>query len=101
MLIFIIRRSAGEGDLMSFWRLYYHLVWSTKNREHLIQPDVETRLYLYLVSKAAELDVYVYAINGWFDHIHMVVAIPPNHAVAEVVKRLKGGRSHDLNSSGK
>jgi putative transposase len=86
----------GE-EFMAFWRLYYHLVWATKNRERIITPAVEARLYPYLVSKAAELDVYVYAINGWHDHIHLVVAIPPKHAVAEIVKRLKGASSHYLN----
>jgi REP element-mobilizing transposase RayT len=49
---------------MPFWRLYYHLVWSTKNREHFISPAVEDQLYAYIVNKAAELDVRVYAING-------------------------------------
>lgn len=85
---------------MPFWRLYYHLVWATKNREHFITPEVEERLYAYIVNKAAELDVYVYAINGWFDHVHLVVSIPPKHAVAYVVKRLKGASSHDLNHAG-
>ena len=85
---------------MSFWRLYYHLVWATKNREHLIQPEIEDRLHAYLVRKAAELDVYVYAINGWYDHAHVVAAIPPKHAVADVVKRLKGASSHYLNHEG-
>jgi REP element-mobilizing transposase RayT len=85
---------------MSFWRLYYHLVWATKNREHLIQPETEDRLYAYIVRKAAELDAYVYAINGWYDHVHLLVAIPPKHAVADVVKRLKGASSHYLNHAG-
>jgi len=83
-----------------FWRLYYHLVWATKNREHFITPEIEDRLYAYIVNKAAELDLYVYAINGWFDHVHLVVSIPPKHAVAYVVKRLKGASSHDLNHAG-
>jgi putative transposase len=39
---------------MPFWRLYYHLVWATKNREPLIVPQIEPRLYAYLVHKAAE-----------------------------------------------
>ena len=85
---------------MSFWRLYYHLVWATKNREHLIQPETENRLNAYIVRKAAELDVYVYAINGWYDHVHLLVAIPPKHAVGDVVKRLKGSSSHYLNHAG-
>jgi REP element-mobilizing transposase RayT len=85
---------------MAFWRLCYHIVWATKNREHLIQPQIEDRLHAYIVNKAAELGVYVYAINGWYDHIHLVVSIPPKHAVAYVVKRLKGASSHDLNHVG-
>ena len=85
---------------MAFWRLYYHLVWATKNREPLIQPEIEKRLYAYIVNKAAELESYVYSINGWYDHIHLVIAIPPKHAVAEVVKHLKGASSHDLNHGG-
>jgi putative transposase len=79
---------------MPFWRLYYHLIWPTRHREHLLSAEVEAQLYPYLVSKAAENGVYVYAINGWYDHIHMVVAIPPKHAVAEIVKRLKGASSY-------
>jgi putative transposase len=82
---------------MAFWRLYYHLVWSTKNREPLIQAEIEKRLYAYIVRKAAELGCYVYVINGWYDHVHLIIAIPPKLAVADVVKRLKGASSHDLN----
>ena len=85
---------------MSFWRLYYHLVWSTKNREPLITSEIEKRLYAYLVHKAAELECYVYAINGWHDHVHLIIAIPPKQAVADVVKHLKGASSHDLNHAG-
>lgn len=85
---------------MAFWRLYYHLVWATKNREPLLGPQVEDRLYGYLVRKAAELGVYVYAVDGWHDHVHIIVAIPPAESVAGIVKRLKGSSSHDLNLAG-
>ena len=82
---------------MSFWRTYYHLVWTTKNREPLITPEIEARLYPCLIHKGAELGAYTYAINGWNDHIHMVVTIPPHVSVADLVKLLKGASSHDLN----
>jgi putative transposase len=85
---------------MAFWKLYYHIVWATKDREHLIQPEIERRLYPYIVNKAAELSVFIYAIDGWYDHTHLVVSIPPKLAVAYVVKRLKGASSHDLNHGG-
>ena len=82
---------------MPFWRAYYHLVWTTKNREPLITPAMEPRLLAYIVHKAAELGVFVYIINGCADHVHLVVAIPPHISVSDLVKHLKGASSHDLN----
>jgi len=82
---------------MAFWRLYYHLVWATRDRAHLITPEIEKNLYGYIVHKAGELGIYVYAINGWTDHTHVVASIAPKLAVAEAVKRLKGASSHHLN----
>ena len=85
---------------MSFWRTYYHLVWSTKNREPLIAPQAEARLYAYLTHKAAELGAFVYAVNGCADHVHVIAAIPPQVSVSHLVKQLKGASSHDLNQQG-
>jgi len=82
---------------MPFYRLYYHLVWAVKNRENLLQPEIEKRLYAYLVNKGREIGIYTYAVNGCYDHIHLVVSIPPKLSVATVVKRLKGASSHNLN----
>lgn len=82
---------------MTFWRTYYHLVWSTKNRDHLISSKIEARLNAYLIKQAAGQEAYVYAIGGCTDHIHIICAIPPKLAVADFVKQLKGSSSHDLN----
>ncbi len=79
---------------MTFWRSYAHLVWATKNREPLIRPEIEARLYAYMVGKAAELGCYVHAVNGVSDHVHLIISIPPKHSVAWIVKNLKGGSSH-------
>ena len=84
---------------MPIWRTYYHLVWATKNRAELIQLEIEPLLFRYLVNKAAEMGVHVHAIDGWFDHIHLVISIPPKHSVSSVVKRLNGSSSHYLNHS--
>lgn len=65
----------------------------------MIKTEIEERLFAYIVRKAAELEVCTCAINGWFDHIHLVVAIPPKISVAEVVKHVKGASSFDLNQN--
>ena len=39
---------------MTFWRLYYHLTWATKNREPLIQLEMKEQVHAYLVRKVSE-----------------------------------------------
>jgi putative transposase len=85
---------------MPFWRIYYHLVWATQDRQPFITSALEPHLFAYLVRKATEQDAYVYAIDGWSDHIHLIVSIPPKVAVADFVKRLKGASAHDLALAG-
>ena len=83
---------------MAFWKLYYHLVWGTKNRRPFIAPIVEAQLYPLLVERAAEIGVFVYVVNGWWDHVHLVAAIPPKLAISDVIKDLKGASSHFINT---
>ncbi len=82
---------------MTYWRSFAHLVWATKDRRPFIRPEMEAQLYACLVSKAAELDCCIHAVNGTEDHVHVVISIPPKHSVALVVKHLKGNSSHFVN----
>ncbi len=84
---------------MAFWRLYYHLVWATKEREPLINSDREVELYPYIIDKADALGCIVHAIGGVEDHIHLVVSIPPTLAITDFVKRIKGSSAHFLNQA--
>lgn len=84
---------------MSFWRTYYHIVWSTKERADLITPEIEPELYKYIVHKAHEIEVKIHALNGWTDHVHMVGSIPPKLSVADAVRRLKGASSSFMRTS--
>jgi putative transposase len=61
---------------MAYWKLYYHLVWSTKNRQPFITPQIEPHLYRFLVSRAAEMGIFVYPVNGMAEHVHVVAAVP-------------------------
>lgn len=82
---------------MAYWRLYYHLVWATKERLPLITAEREARLYPYIVAKADSLGCIIHAIGGIEDHIHVVVSIPPKLAIADFVKNIKGSSAHYLN----
>ena len=85
---------------MPFWRLYYHIVWSTKNRQPLLTADVEPAIYALLRNKALDLEASVYALNGYLDHVHLVVSIPPKIAVSKFVGQVKAVASVRFNQSG-
>lgn len=82
---------------MAFWRLYYHLVWATKERHPLITADIEHGLYGYMIGKADTLGCIIHAIGGTNNHIHLVTSIPPKLSIADFVKGIKGSSAHHLN----
>lgn len=82
---------------MPFCRLYYHLVWATKERMALIKPDIESELHSYLIGKADALGAIVHAIESVDDHIHMIVSIAPKISVSDFVGQLKGASTFHIN----
>lgn len=81
---------------MSYSRLFYHLVWPTKNHQPLITPNIEKELFRYMIKKSEQLGVRILEINGTENHIHIIIEIPPKLSIAEVVHRLKGSSSHEF-----
>ena len=85
---------------MPYSQLFYHIVWTTKNREPLLTPKIEPVIYGFLRSKAIGLEGILFALNGTVDHAHMVVSIPPKIAVATFIGQVKGVASTKFNKSG-
>lgn len=69
---------------MFLWRLYYHIVWATKERQPLITSYKETELYNDIIGKSNSLNCILHAVGGIEYHIHLVVSIPPTMAIAEL-----------------
>jgi putative transposase len=84
---------------MPFYQLFYHLVWSTKNRQPLLTGEVEPVIHNFLRTKAIGLGATVFALNGVKDHVHVVVSIPPKIAVARFVGQIKAVASTKFNKS--
>ena len=82
---------------MALWRLFYHLVWSTKDRQPMITQEIEQKLYGYIIGKAHALECITHAIGGIEDHIHIVASIPPKLSIAAYVQKIKGSSSHRVN----
>jgi putative transposase len=82
---------------LSYWRLFYHLVWATKRREPLILGDRAEVIERSLRASCHDNGAVVHAIGLMPDHAHVAVSIPPRIAVSSFVQQLKGESSHMLN----
>jgi len=91
------RTAECDGFGMAYWKTFYHLVWTTKGRDHVIGAKYEETILSRIHAKAGELDLFVLAIGIVPDHVHVVAQIPPRLAVADCVRHLKGATSYALN----
>lgn len=83
---------------MTYWRLHYHLIWGTFERQPILTGEKEKIFYGVLYNKAEELGVIIHAAGNVDDHAHVVCSIPPRLAVAETVRQLKGASSFAINN---
>lgn len=82
---------------MSLVRIYVHCVWTTKYREPVLTTGVRTKLFAHIRDNAKVKGVKIDCLNGYFDHIHVLLALAPEQSVAQVVKLIKGESTFWLN----
>jgi len=82
----------------TFTNLLTHIIFSTKDREPLILPEVKSELYAYLGGLTRELKGKSYGINGTADHVHMLVSLPPAVSISEAMRFIKSNSSGWIHS---
>jgi REP element-mobilizing transposase RayT len=77
----------------TYTSLYYQVVFSTKNREPFIRPEIEERVWEFMGGIARHHKMTALQIGGIEDHIHALVMAPPTIAPCDIAKWLKGESS--------
>jgi putative transposase len=84
----------------AYHELFLHVVWHTKGSRNLIPLHHEQQLHDVIRRRAlAPGGVYVHAIGGTRDHVHLVARVRPSLLISEWIGRVKGGSSHDINEN--
>jgi putative transposase len=84
---------AGTTMANTYTSLHYHIVFSTKNREPGIKPEIEERIWAYLGGIATKNRMKPIQIGGVDDHIHILLGAPATMAPSKAAQLLKGGSS--------
>ena len=72
------------------------MVWITKYRKEVLRGEIALRLRELVRQTCAQLDVYIESGHVAKEHVHLLVSCPPNLAVSELMKRLKGRSSRKM-----
>lgn len=73
----------------SYSSLWYHLIWSTKNREPLIENKWKWQLYEHIKEFCKIEEYHLDFINGTPDHVHLLISPKPTFALSDIVRDIK------------
>ncbi len=77
----------------TFLSLHYHIVFSTKDREPIIELGWRGRLYEYMAATSKRLGAQCPIIGGTADHVHQLVELRATHVLADFMRELKKSSS--------
>ena len=78
---------------MSYVSSYFHCVFSTKERQPMISPELRDRLWPLLGGIAPQNQMQAIEIGGMPDHVHVLLSLPSTLSIAKALQLIKGGSS--------
>jgi putative transposase len=84
----------------SYSNNYVHVVYSTKDRKHLIPTEFENRLYSFIASVARGHKIPLLAAEGMPNHTHLPFLLPANISLASAINIFKTNSSRFLHERG-
>ena len=72
---------------------YFHVVFSTKNREKSLSPEIAPRVHDYIGGVARANGFKTLAVGGTNDHVHVLMSLPATLPIARATQLIKGGSS--------
>jgi putative transposase len=84
----------------SLAKVYLHLVFSTKNRQPMLNEDIRGDLHKYLGGILRDISCQAIEINSEPDHVHILYLQSRTEAIGDVVANVKRGSSVWLKTKG-
>ena len=78
-----------------------HIVFGTRERRPIIPREIQKRLWGYLAGITKNIGGQSMAIGGIEDHVHVLLALPADLAIAKTVNLLKSNSSKWMGEQGR
>jgi len=83
----------------SLTKLYIHCIWSTKNRERILNTESRKKIFSHIEKNCLKKDINLLEINGYTDHVHILIDLNPAMSLADAINLIKGESSHWINEN--
>jgi REP element-mobilizing transposase RayT len=70
-----------------------HIIFSTKDREPWLDPNVRPRMHAYLATICRDLAGERVRVGGVADHVHIVTTLPRTLSQADLIEQIKKASS--------
>ncbi|HTL82440.1 MAG TPA: IS200/IS605 family transposase [Bacteroidia bacterium] len=84
---------------MPYVRIWVHAVWGTKNRFPFLTKQIREKLIDHICENAKLKGIYIDSINGFTDHLHVLISLDHDMSIAEAVKLIKGESAFWMNKN--
>ena len=83
----------------SYVQNYLHIIWGTHHHFPLLKGKLKTELLQHLDENLLLMEVRKYGLHLQPEHIHLLISLPSDIALAKFVKDIKGESSHWINQN--
>jgi putative transposase len=77
-----------------------HYVFSTKNRHDTLSDEIRPKLWKYIAGISANYHVPILSVGGTANHVHVLLALPPDMPVAKAAQVIKANSSRWIGEQG-
>lgn len=77
----------------SLARVLVHLIFSTKNRDALLTPEIQSELHPYLTIVLNNDGCHSIRVGGVEDHVHLLFGLSRTRTIAQIVENVKTSSS--------
>ncbi|MCL5267111.1 MAG: IS200/IS605 family transposase [Bacteroidetes bacterium] len=86
---------------MPYVRIWVHLIWSTKNRDRVLNDKLREKVLSHIKENASKKNIHLDTIDGVEDHVHVLLSLKSDQTISKVAQLLKGESSHWVNGNSK
>ncbi len=84
----------------SLFQNFIHIIYSTKNREALINEYIKEELFTYLGGTCKQLECQPIVVGGYQDHVHILCNLSRKISLMKLIEELKTHSSKWVKTKG-